>query len=167
MITINKIIENIDNNYNIILFNNNIKQKYQDILLKLIDMYNKSEHKYIPKNIISIHNNDPIDEYKNWIKNKNLIYLMINNDNVIGFCVVNLNNFKFPKTFSYISHLFIIPSKRKLGLGQKLLQYVMNDIIKNNKNKKYFSLNCLSKNEKAQNLYKKLGFTEFTTTLIK
>ena len=40
-------------------------------------MYNKSEHKYIPKNIISIHNNDPIDEYKNWIKNKNLLFILL------------------------------------------------------------------------------------------
>lgn len=166
MITIHNLIESTSSlDYKIILLNSNFK--YKDKILKLINMYNNEENKYIPKNINSIHNNNVLDEYNDWIKNKNLIYLLIEDDTVIGFCVVNLNNFKFPKSFSYISHLFIVPDKRNLGLGKKLIKYAMSDIRNRYKYKKYFSLNCLSKNEKATMLYKKLGFEEFTTTLIK
>lgn len=80
------------------------------------------------------------------------IYMLRKSDGkIIGMCILSKNN-DWLDTIS-IYHIGIAEKYRKRGLGEYLLNYV----IDKHPNKS-FNLMCLSENNQALGLYKKLGF---------
>ncbi|MFY0598245.1 MAG: GNAT family N-acetyltransferase [Cyclobacteriaceae bacterium] len=55
-----------------------------------------------------------------------------------------------------IAHLSISPKQRSLGLGRKLISFLMNEA--NPKSNNYFVLDASEENPRAQSLYERLGF---------
>jgi len=89
-------------------------------------------------------------------------------DKVIGYVLVQwftaLPIVKF-KRKGYVSNLYIDIKYRKKGIGIKLVKKAMEWLKKNEV--KHVSLEIHVDNKAAQNLYKKLGFKEYTLKLSK
>lgn len=137
---------------------------------KLIDMlknFQDEEDKYIPKELNNIKKSIPGDIINNWIDNGDLLYIIYDNYNEIGFCSVIIHHQKYPDNIAHISYLYVVPDKRGSNLGSSLLKFAIDKTQELYPNKKNFTLNCLTANAPANNLYKKLGFKEFTSTFIR
>lgn len=88
------------------------------------------------------------------------IYLeVLTNENsvqsVLGFTGLQLN---FTESSAYIWNLLIDPEYRGRGLGQKLIEHLLNIAI--SKKCEIVSLEVAESNTVARSLYKKLGFVE-------
>jgi len=104
-----------------------------------------------------------VEEEKAWINNHlndpNSILLIAELDNkVIGLLDFSA---KSKKKIAHIGELGISvhPSYQGIGIGQKITESFLEWAIKNDQVEKVF-LNVFATNERAINLYKKLGFVE-------
>ena len=170
MLTYNNLIyENIENNQiQLIDFNKqSIDLKLRHKLIELISYFQDEEKKYIPKELNNFTRQIPGEIINSWINNSNLLYILYDGPKEIGFCSIILDHFKFPKNVAHISYLYVVPDKRGSNLGSSLLKFAIDKTQELYPNKKNFTLNCLTANAPANNLYKKLGFKEFTGTFIR
>lgn len=82
------------------------------------------------------------DEYIMFMLGESEVFVY-EQDGIFGFCGFTGNR---------INWLFVDPSRRGYGVGYKLLQYVLNKLEKG------ATLSVWKSNQRAQSLYKKLGF---------
>ena len=94
-------------------------------------------------------------EYYRILK-QNFSYSYFFNNELIGICLVDINNNNYPGVV--IAILCIKKEFQGKGLGKSLLNYCINNCVKSN----YYTffLHVAINNKKAHNLYKKLGFNE-------
>lgn len=96
-------------------------------------------------------------EFENTIKSRRRLMLFaIEDGKIIGYIIGTMLKNAFEKKSSYLDDIFIKEGYRRKGYGTQL----MNEFIKLMKNKKVkkIRLGVRTNNEKAINLYKKLGF---------
>lgn len=91
------------------------------------------------------------EDYKFLLDEFSKCVVIEENNNIIGFLTYSIIYER-----SEIVDIIINPSYRKKGLGYSLLNYAINDIIKNNCDNITLEVNC--ENSAAINLYKKQGF---------
>lgn len=90
-----------------------------------------------------------------YAKNKDIPYgiALIDNDDIIGFCVLKIDNLKFyPEYNPWISDVMIFDSYRGKGNGVKLINAAKKELKKHNYDKAYLWT------DKAPVFYEKQGF---------
>ena len=113
------------------------------------------------------------DDYKldNWYpnlinKNNNQLFIAVNDNEIVGYIYVKiLTSNDSPEIYyeASISGIYVKESFRKQGIATKLINEAKNWCI--NKGVTYLKLNVLEGNIAALNLYKKLGFNDFSRIL--
>jgi len=119
------------------------------------------------------YNENTKDNYKvdNWYpnlinKNNNQLFIAVNDNEIVGYIYVKiLTSNDSPEIYyeASISGIYVKESFRKQGIGTKLINEAKKWCI--NKGVTYLKLNVLEGNIAALNLYKKLGFNDFSRIL--
>ena len=99
---------------------------------------------------------------KKRIKSRKEIFLVTEKDNKIvglidGYIIESIY---FKEKVSYLDHICVDKKYRNDQIGTKLINEFT--AISKKKGAKYIKLNAFEKNNKAVNLYKKLGFKEYS-----
>lgn len=94
------------------------------------------------------------EKRKEFLDNKDKLLLLLDNDKLIASILVNNNGL--------LDDLFVLPSYQGKGYGKKIMQFAINQAIKNGSN--CISLAAIDWNTKALNLYQSLGFNIAQTT---
>ena len=109
------------------------------------------------------------DEIDKWLKSQieadNVYFsVAIDNDEIIGYAILRLvfrqpNPFMHARKFAYIDHVCVTESRRKLGVGKKLIE----DSIKYAGSRDYeqVELDVWSENEVAKKSFENLGFETY------
>jgi ribosomal protein S18 acetylase RimI-like enzyme len=80
------------------------------------------------------------------------VYLALDGEEILGFIIINMHG----AFTGYIQTLAVKPEHRGRGVGSKLISFVEKRIFKESPN---VFICASSFNERAQNLYKKLGYS--------
>ncbi|MFA9398183.1 MAG: GNAT family N-acetyltransferase [Clostridiaceae bacterium] len=94
------------------------------------------------------------EKRKEFLDNKENIFLLLNNEEVIASVIVYNNG--------AIDDIFVLPSYQGKGYGKKTMQFAINKAIGYGCN--YISLSAIEWNTRAVNLYQSLGFNIVQTT---
>ena len=131
---------------------------------KLLTLLIQDEKKY---------NENTKDDYivDNWYpnlidKNNNQLFIAVNDNEIVGYIYVKiLTSNDSPEIYyeASISGIYVKESFRKQGIATKLINEAKKWCI--NKGVTYLKLNVLEGNIAALNLYKKLGFNDFSRIL--
>ncbi len=101
-----------------------------------------------------------LNSIKKFLGKLNVVYIAMNDGEVIGFCSGNIRlnpSFLSSQKIGYLSQIYITPSYRNLNLGKALSLEVENWLIKNKV--KQIGLEVLIKNEDAMRFWSKMGYT--------
>ena len=107
------------------------------------------------------------DWYKNlYSKNNNILYIALDDNKIIGYIYIKITTLEegpeiYPEAL--IDGLFVDYEYRHQGIATALMNKAKEWSAKNDV--KYIKLNVLSKNLNAINLYKKIGFEDFSVNL--
>jgi len=105
--------------------------------------------------------------YQDIINGVRDIYVVVEDRKLIGEITVHyktINNIEaIENKRVYLSAYRILKSKQGLGLGQKLLEYVLKDLIKKGYNE--FTIGVEEENLKAKYIYEKFGFNKVIAKL--
>lgn len=96
------------------------------------------------------------------LNKRSTICLIAENDGVMcgvidGYIIESIY---YKEKVSYLDHLYVIDKYRRKKVGQSLIEEFTK--IAQQKNAKYLKLNAFENNIPAVNLYKKLGFEEYS-----
>lgn len=94
------------------------------------------------------------EKRKEFLDNKENIFLLLNNEKLIASVIVCNNGF--------IGDIFVVPSYQGKGYGKKTMQFAINKAIGYGSN--CISLSAIDWNTRALNLYQSLGFNIVQTT---
>lgn len=149
------VVKNKERTYDLIIR----KMKYEDID-KIVDInindWKKAYKGIIDDNILDSLNKE--EKIKKWRKSYNKANTIVAEENgiVIGYCKYDdeINNEKY-NIDSEIIGLYVDYNKTKMGVGKKMMEYVMNDL--KNKNKNRMILWCLEENQNARRFYESMG----------
>ena len=131
---------------------------------KLLTLLIQDEKKY---------NENTKDDYivDNWYpnlidKDNNQLFIAVYNNEIVGYAYVKIiTSSDSPEIYTEasISGIYVKENFRKQGIGTKLINEAKKWCI--NKGVSYLKLNVLEGNRIALNLYKKLGFNDFSRVL--
>lgn len=131
---------------------------------KLLTLLIEDEKKY---------NENTKDNYKvdNWYpnlidKDDSQLFIAVNDNETVGYIYVRIittSDSSDIYTEASISGIYVKENFRKQGIGTKLINEAKKWCI--NKGVTYLKLNVLEGNSTALNLYKKLGFNDFSRIL--
>jgi GNAT superfamily N-acetyltransferase len=94
---------------------------------------------------------EQLDEIKSFfLKNKDTFYFLFSSDQELIASILHLNN--------YIQALSVSKKYQRQGYGEQLSKYCINRILVNGYSS--VELNVLAGNDRAEKLYRKLGFVE-------
>ena len=94
---------------------------------------------------------EQLDEIKSFfLKNKDTFYFLFSNNQELIASILHLNN--------YIQALSVSKIYQRQGYGEQLSKYCINRILSNGYSS--VELNVLAGNDRAEKLYRKLGFVE-------
>ncbi len=106
-----------------------------------------------------------------WVSGNNgKIFVAETDGSVVGFVAIAINEDKDPSPcslinkFGYVTDLVVLPGNREKGVGEVLMQAA--EKYTKECGVDYISLH-LSKGNRAENFYKKLGYVEYTKNLKK
>jgi len=91
------------------------------------------------------------------------IFVAWDQKKIIGFLIAKIKKTKYffkPRFIGIISRIFVENDFRKKGIGMRLVEKALEWFKK--RKIKFVEVVCHSKNKKALNFWKKLGFVEFT-----
>jgi len=96
------------------------------------------------------------------LNKRSTICLIAENDGVICWVIDGyiIESIYYKEKVSYLDHLYVIDKYRRKKVGQSLIEEFTK--IAQQKNAKYLKLNAFENNIPAVNLYKKLGFEEYS-----
>jgi len=94
------------------------------------------------------------EKRKEFLDNKNNLFLLLDSEKLIASINVNNNGL--------LDDLFVLPLFQGNGYGKKIVQFAINQAIKNGSNS--ISLVAIDWNTRALNLYQSLGFNIVQTT---
>ena len=131
---------------------------------KLLTLLIQDEKKY---------NENTKDDYKldNWYpnlidKDNNQLFIAVYNNEIVGYAYVKIiTTSDSPEIYTEasISGIYVKENYRRQGIATKLINEAKKWCI--NKGVSYLKLNVLEGNRTALNLYKKLGFNDFSRVL--
>lgn len=131
---------------------------------KLLTLLIQDEKKY---------NENTKDDYivDNWYssfidKDDSQLFIAVNDNEIVGYIYVKIittSDSSDISTEASISGIYVKENFRKQGIGTKLINEARKWCI--NKGVTYLKLNVLEGNSTALNLYKKLGFNDFSRVL--
>ena len=131
---------------------------------KLLTLLIQDEKKY---------NENTKDDYKldNWYpnlidKDNNQLFIAVYNNEIVGYAYVKIiTSSDSPEIYTEasISGIYVKENYRRQGIATKLINEAKKWCI--NKGVSYLKLNVLEGNRIALNLYKKLGFNDFSRVL--
>ena len=131
---------------------------------KLLTLLIQDEKKY---------NENTKDDYivDNWYssfidKDDSQLFIAVNDNEIVGYIYVKIittSDSSDISTEASISGIYVKENFRKQGIGTKLINEAKKWCI--NKGVSYLKLNVLEGNRIALNLYKKLGFNDFSRVL--
>ena len=135
------------------------KVKYEDIE-QIVDI-NIKDWKKVYKGIIDddiLNNLNREEKIKKWREHYNIGNVIVAEENgvILGYCRYEDNaNDEDLKIDSEIIALYVDCDTLGMGIGRKLVEYVMKDL--KNKNKTKMIIWCLEKNQNARKFYEKMG----------
>jgi len=94
------------------------------------------------------------EKRKEFLDNKDNLFLLLDNEKLIASIIINNNGL--------LDDLFVLPSYQGKRYGKKIVQFAINQAIKNGSN--CISLAAIDWNTRALNLYQSLGFNIVQTT---
>ena len=119
------------------------------------------------------YNENTKDDYivDNWYssfidKDDSQLFIAVNDNEIVGYIYVKIittSDSSDISTEASISGIYVKENFRKQGIGTKLINEARKWCI--NKGVTYLKLNVLEGNSTALNLYKKLGFNDFSRVL--
>lgn len=134
--------------------------QYLTYLKKLNDMHRKMSSE-------EFFNSEDINDIS-FLKDLNSNYLfLINLEKPIGYVDFYYSTEIRINDSVRVSDIFIEPNFRKEGYAEKAINFGFEIIKKEHPEIKKVVLNVLAKNENAKKAYNKMGFEEFTLTMIK
>ncbi len=138
---------------------------------KIIELYKElyDTEKIFDKNLTNIYDvsNKQKENILKRIKSRKEIFLVAEENNEImglvdGYIIDNNNHIE---KVGYLDHLCVFKEYRKHGVGKRLIEEFTNKM--KNKNVVYLKLNAFENNLPAIELYKKLGFEEYSIYYMK
>lgn len=102
--------------------------------------------------------------FKDMLENE-IVYIALDNDNVIGYLAgsINIQGSYVTKSLAEVDNMFVLEDYRKYGIGTKLINKFKEYCLQNKIEE--LKVTASAKNANAINFYKKNGFNEFETTL--
>jgi ribosomal protein S18 acetylase RimI-like enzyme len=133
----------------------NISTKELEELLSLfINSYSKDD--YMASREVT-----DLDTLRGIIENKNLVHFIAYEENIpLAYCqIMHMADSVNFNSGAKINAVAVLPNKRGLGIGTRLLQTVI-DYLKSNPKIRNIHLGVASANTGAKEIYKKLGFVK-------
>ncbi len=154
-------------NLNKLIIRNAQKNDIEQIATIKVDGWRNAYSEIIDNEYL---NNMSINKEINSYSNKyslNDIYVAVLDNEVVGFCRVynyDESEFEDSEIDCEIREIYVRPDIKRMGIGGKLFNFVLNHFKSNNKRKMY--LGVFKDNYKSRNFYEKMGGTLWKSTYL-